>query len=52
VSRAATSAIARSAARSATRKGALTLRGLAPVKKSAKNDPLLGGLNPFGKGSK
>ena len=52
VTRSASSAIARSAARSATRKGALTLHGLQPVKKSAQTDPLLGGLNPFGKGTK
>ena len=51
VSRSATSAIARSAARSATRKGSLTLRGVQPVKRSKNTSPtgLLGGLNPFGK---
>jgi phospholipid/cholesterol/gamma-HCH transport system substrate-binding protein len=52
VPRSASSAIARSAARSATRKGALTLRGLKPAGKSAQSDPLLGGLNPFGKGTR
>jgi ABC-type transporter Mla subunit MlaD len=49
VSRSAVSAIARSAARSATRKGALTLHGLKPTTKSSNRDGLLGGLNPFGK---
>ena len=49
VPRAATSAIARSAARSATRKGALTLRGLKPTTKASNGNSLLGGLNPFGK---
>jgi len=49
VTRAATSAIARSAARSATRKGALRLHGLKPTTKASNRDGLLGGLNPFGK---
>ncbi len=51
VPRSASSAIARSAARSATSKGALTLRGLRPAgnTKRARATNLLSGLNPSGK---
>ncbi len=46
-------AVARAAARAGTRKGAVTLRGLTPATGSAKKgSTLLGGLNPFGKGTR
>jgi hypothetical protein len=47
--------VARAAARAGTRKGAVTLRSLAPAPRSgkqAKGNSLLGGVNPFGKGTR